>query len=46
MNYLNYINDQNKFKDSIKQGMDKVAFTKLEDMKREIANQILQSEDQ
>lgn len=45
MNYLGNIEDKQKFKESIKQRMDHLALQSLEDMKKEIANQILQSED-
>ena len=44
-NYLNHIDDKNAFIQSVKQQMDQTAFIKLQDMKKEIANQVLKSEE-
>ena len=41
MNYLDFIDNKEKFKESIKASLDKAAFTKLDDMKKSIANDFL-----
>lgn len=41
MNYLNHIEDKETFKETIKAALDKVAFGRLNDMKKSIANDFL-----
>lgn len=43
MDYLKNITDKQSFFDSVKQSMDNVAMSKLEDMKKEIANSVLKA---
>jgi hypothetical protein len=45
MNHLDLIDNKKEFIQSVKQQLDQSAFSKLEDMKREIANQILKPEE-
>jgi hypothetical protein len=43
--HLDHIQNKNQFVQSVKNEMDRVAFEKIADMKKEIANQILKSEE-
>lgn len=42
MNYLNHIEDKEAFKETIKSALDKAAFTRLDDMKKNFAQEFLQ----
>ena len=41
MNYLDFIDNKDQFKENIKAALDKAAFGKLDDMKKSIANDFL-----
>lgn len=41
MNYLDFIDNKEQFKEMIKATLDKVAFAKLDGMKKSIANDFL-----
>ena len=42
MDYLDHIKNKEAFKETIKAALDKAAFTRLDDMKKNIANEFLQ----
>ena len=46
MNYLQNIQDKESFKEVLKQAMDQNAFERLEDMKKEMANDFLKGEEE
>ena len=44
-NYLENIEDKEAFKDQIKQTLDAIAFDRIDDIKKEMANEFLTSEE-
>jgi len=45
-NFLEYINDEEAFKQNIKDHLDKATFMELDDMKKEMANEFLTGEEE
>ena len=45
-NFLQHINDREKFKETVKMHLDKAAFSKLDNIKKEMATEFLTTEDQ
>ena len=46
MNYLQNIQDKESFKETLKQAMDQATFERLDDMKKEMANDFLKGEEE
>ena len=45
-NYLDFIDNEDDFKQSIKDSLGQAAFERIEDMKKEMANDFLTSEEE
>ena len=45
-NYLDFIDNEDDFKQAVKDGLGQIAFERIEDMKRQMANDFLTSEEE